>query len=145
MKIRRKITSALLLAAFLTGGSAVYAASGADIKKEAGETVSVIKEYSIEQKDAAVAKANELMDTLDDNAHVWEGRIKEKWDSLKDSSHDSFNTTSAKIKQQRAELAEWAEKLRNSSGDAWDEAKEGFDKAYEALKESLSKAADEMK
>lgn len=145
MKNTKRVAAAFALAALLTTGSVACAASGADIKKEAGETASAIKEYSIEQKDAAVAKANELMETLDDNAHVWEGRIKEKWASLKESSHDNFNATNEKIKQQRAELAEWAKKLQSSSGDAWDEAREGFDNAYETLKESLSKAADEMK
>lgn len=103
-----------------------------------------IKDYSIEQKDAAVAKAQELIENMDDEMHVWEGRFKEKWADLKDSSKEKYNVSKEEIKKQREDVSEWLDKLENSTAEAWEDMKHGFVNTYNSFADSWKKTAKEV-
>ncbi|TKB10884.1 hypothetical protein [Desulforhopalus sp. IMCC35007] len=121
-------------------GNNVMASSHEAAQKEISEAVAAIKDYTIEERDEAIAKAQELLDKFDDNKHVWEGRMKEKLDNLKDSSKDNYEASKKSLEEQRKELSMWKEKMQNSSSEAWDEIKTGFEGAYDSLVEDWKKA-----
>lgn len=75
--------------------------------------------------------------------HVWEGRFKEKRDDLKQSSKDTYQTSTQGLKRQREELSAWYEKMKGNSSDSWDEIKKGFADAYDSLTDSWNKAEEE--
>ena len=128
------ILLSLLMSIFFFDNN-VIASSHEAAKKEIKEAAAAIKDYTIEEKEEAVAKAQELMEKFDDNRHVWEGRMKEKFANLKDASKEKYEVSKKSLEKQRQELSVWKDKMQNSTSDAWDEVKSGFQGAYESLVE----------
>jgi flagellar motility protein MotE (MotC chaperone) len=131
---------ATLIAAFICYVPVSGWAADTDVKEEVKQAGAAIAEYSVEQKDAAVDKAKQMMDELDDRRQVWEGRLKEKWDNLKQSSKESYQNSTQELDRQREELAVWYEKMKDSSSDNWEEIKQGFADAYDSLASSWDKS-----
>lgn len=119
--------------------------SGQQAQPEEQSAMSEMKEYTIEQKDAAVAKAQEMMEDLDKKIESWEMKMDQKWDDLKETSRENYAKSKEELKNQRADMAAWLEKMQNSSGEAWEEVTQGFVDGYDAFVESWNKAemADE--
>ncbi len=108
-------------------------ASSEKVKKEVKEAASAIGDYTIEQKDIAVAKARELMDKIDDKTNVLEEKSEKKWGSLKQSSRENYRKTLKELRKRRNDLSEWYGSMKQSSKDAWSEVKQGFLKSYESV------------
>ena len=72
-KYSRLFYLSILSSFFLMLVFTAYAhASGKEMNKEVSEAASAIGDYTIEQKDAAVSKAKEMMDTIDELRGVYE-------------------------------------------------------------------------
>lgn len=119
-------------------------AANTDVSEEVKEAASAIGEFTVEQKDAAVGKAREMMDSIDDRIHKLEGRMEANWDDMKESSRDKYNKTLKTLREKRNNLSEWYGSMKHSSKDAWSEVKSGFSKSYESLAQSWQDAAQEM-
>lgn len=113
-------------------------ASSENPKEEVKEAAEAIGSYTVEQKNAAVAKAGELMEKLDDKIDVWEEKMEANWDDLKESSQENYRKSLRKMRQQRNELSEWYGSMKHSSSEAWNEVKEGFSNAYDGLVDAYS-------
>jgi chromosome segregation ATPase len=120
-------------------------AAGSDVSEEVKEAAAAIGEFSVEQKDAAMEKAKEMMDNLDDRIHELEGKTEANWDDMKQSSRESYNSTMKELRKKRNNLSEWYGSMKHSSKEAWNEVKSGFAKSYDSLVQSWQDAADEMK
>lgn len=117
---------------------------GEAAKEEIREAATAIGDYTAEQKDAAVAKAKELMDKLDDQIHVWEGRFEENWQDLKKSSQENYKTSMQELRKKRNDLSEWYGSMKHSSADAWEEVKKGFTDTYDQMVKSLDQNQEKM-
>lgn len=124
--------------------SSTVQAANTDVSEEVKEAASAIGEFTVEQKDAAVDKAKEMMDTIDDRIHKLEGKMEANWDDMKDSSRDKYNKALKTLREKRNNLSEWYGSMKHSSKDAWNEVKSGFSKSYESLTQSWQEAAQEM-
>ena len=120
-------------------------ASGDKVKGEVKEAAAAIGEYSIEQKDAAVAKAKEMMKKIDGQIDSWEGRMHGNWAEMKQSSRDNYEKSLKNIRRQRNELSEWYGSMKQSSKEAWGDVKQGFANAYDSLANSYHDSEKEMK
>ncbi len=119
-------------------------ASETEVAKETKEALAAIGQYSVEQKDAAVSKAKEMMDSLDARIDAMEGKVEGKWNDLKQSSKEKYNTSRKALRKQRNELSEWYGSMKHSSNDAWSEVKNGFSKSYDTLVQSWQDAEKEI-
>lgn len=119
-------------------------ASETEVAKETKEALAAIGQYSVEQKDAAVSKAKEMMDSLDARIDAMEGKVEGKWNDLKQSSKEKYNTSRKALRKQRNELSEWYGSMKHSSNDAWSEVKNGFSKSYDTLVQSWQDAENEI-
>ena len=108
-------------------------ASGTDVSEEVGEAFSAMGEYTIEQKDKAVKKAEEVMDDLDQRIEALEMKTEKKWGKMKMSSREKYNESMRSLRKQRNELSEWYGTMKSSSKDAWKETKKGFSSAYDSI------------
>jgi len=134
-----------VLGAIMLAATSVQASSHGDMEKEIKEAGASIGDYSVEQKDKAVAEAKELLSELDRKWDETESSITENWDSLKESSKENYELSKKEYQEQRRELAEWIEKMQDSSAGAWEETKKGFSDAHDSLKSSWNKAMEELK
>ena len=93
--------------------------------KEIQEAASAIGDYSVDQKDKASAEAKELMDKLDKSMEETESSMKKNWHTMEDSAKQNYELSKKEMGKQRKELADWIDKMEDSSTDAWDEKKKG--------------------
>ena len=125
--------------------SSGQAGSGAEVKKEVGEAATAIGEYSAEQKDAAMAKAKNMMDELQGKIDSFKTGAKEKMAAAQEGAAEGRDKTLKALQEKKDNLARWYEKMEQSTPEAWDEVKKGFSEAYTDLSDSFGKAAQEMK
>jgi hypothetical protein len=133
-----------LITFLLVGPLSSVKAADTDVSKETKEALTAIGEYSVEQKDAAVKKAKEMMDSLDARINKLEGEAEARWGDLKDSSKEKYQTSLAALRKQRNELSEWYGSMKHSSKSAWNEVKAGFSKSYDTLVQSWQDAEKEI-
>jgi hypothetical protein len=124
--------------------SNAMAVNAADPKQEMKEAAEAIAEYSVEQKDAATAKAKEMMSDLDKRIESVEKRLAENWDDLKQSTREQYGDTLKTLRKKRNTLSEYYGGLKHSSKDAWQEVRDGFAKSYNQLVLSWQQAETEM-
>lgn len=118
--------------------------SQADILKETGELLQLIKTYSVEQKKEAVRDIENALQRIDRRIERLEKQLNEKWDKMSSEARKEARRSLNALKQQRDELAVWYDDLKKSSAGSWDQLKNGFSQAYEALSSSWEKAMKEF-
>ena len=132
------------LCSLLLSATFIQAASQDEVTKEVQEAVNAIGEYSVDQKDKAVAEAKELMKKLDKSMDETESSMKKGWHSMEDSAKQNYELSKKEMEEQRKELANWVDKMQDSSDDAWEETKKGFADAHDSLSSSWQKVKEEM-
>lgn len=133
-----------LLGTIILAGTFSQAASQDEVMKEVQEAANAIGEYSVHQKDKAVAEAKELMKKLDKSMDDTESSMKKSWHSMEDSAKQNYELSKKEMAEQRKELAHWVDKMQDSSDDAWEETKRGFADAHDSLSSSWQKVKEEM-
>ncbi len=114
------------------------------LKQEWGEAVETLKGYSVKQRDKAVANTKTTLDAMDQRLEQLETRAEAKWSDLSRETREQRKAALRSLRKQRNQLAEWYGGIKHSSGDAWEEVKQGFVSAYDALSESMGNAIDEF-
>ncbi|MDF2177157.1 hypothetical protein P2G88_02720 [Aliiglaciecola sp. CAU 1673] len=115
-----------------------------EVRKETEELMQAIKAYSAEQKEQAIAKTAEALEKLDERIDKLDKQLAEQWQDLDESTRQERQAFLDKLKVQRAELADWLAKMKDSSSGAWGELKAGFADAYEKLAEAWEKAKEKF-
>ena len=116
----------------------------AKVQKEVNEALEAIHSYGVDQKDQAVLKAEASLEKIDTEIHKLEEEIDSKWDSMSASSKAKAKSSLDSLRIQRAKVADWFNKMKNSSSKAWEEVKAGFSQSYNSLEQSFRKAAEEF-
>jgi len=114
------------------------------VKQELAEAGRAIQGYSAAQRDKAVEQVQAALTTLDRQIDALQTRLDTQWDQLSQSARERARASLATLRQQRNEVAEWYGGMKYSSGNAWDEMKQGFSRAYTDLRESWAKAEQEF-
>lgn len=129
---------------------AAYAASASDgtsikqVQQEAKDLMHALKSYSVRQKDAAVKKTKDALNSIDQRIDALEARVDKNWDKMDKAAREKARASLKSLRKQRMEAAEWYGGLKNSSGDAWEQMKKGFSEAYASLHEAWNKAEKEF-
>ena len=145
-------TSALLLSALaLLATTASFAddqnndqTTASEIKKNAAQTYKSLKDYSVQQRDKAVAEAKEELGKLDQHIAEMQRNLDEHWQDMSAAARKQTRESLALLRQKREEAAEWYGGLKHSSGEAWEEVKKGFSDSYDRLEQAVKKAAKEF-
>ncbi len=119
-------------------------ASGKEVKQEVSEAASAIGEYTIEQKDAAVAKAKEMMDQLDQKTNKLENKIEKSWDTMKAATRENYLQSLKEMRERRNLLSEWYGEMKQSSKDAWESVKQGFSDTYDKVVDAYNDTDEKM-
>ncbi len=96
-----------------------------------------IKESAVDKKDAATAKAKEVISYMDSRIRDLEYSIADKKNGMTDAARDTKTKALVKLKQERAEINNWYNKFKDSTEDTWDKTKEGFSRAYDAFQDAF--------
>ena len=131
---------AFLIAVPLTG-SAIAETTSDELAKETKEAYKAFKAYMIDKKNDAVAHGKDLLKKTD--AAV--DQLQVKADEASGDAQKTYQESIDDLKEKRAVAAEKLDNLGNASADSWDDAKEGFTEAYEALYDAYKKAVANFK
>lgn len=115
------------------------------VKRETVEAYEALKDYTIEQRDEALAASKEELDRMDDQIGKMQKRLDEEWDEMSEETRKKTRATIEVLREKRNNLAEWYGGLRHSSKDAWSEVKKGFVDSYGRMEEALKDAWNELK
>lgn len=117
--------------------------SMADVRKQTQELLQTLKAYTADQRDEAVQKSKAALDDLDHRIDALDAQIHADWDKMDKAAREKARRNLDALREQRARVAEWYGKMKNSSGDAWEDMKKGFSDAYQSLDEAWEKAEKE--
>ena len=136
----------MVLFLFFTMASVSSAAqpSAEAVKEKVSEAAEAIKNYSVEQRNQALKKAQALLDDLDARIEPMESRLNDKWGQMDQTTRQKMVDTLTALRKQRNEAAEWYGGLKHSSGNAWEDVKKGFLNSYHDLQNTFDKARNEF-
>ena len=111
-----------------------------DVKEKATATYEALKKYTVEQKDEAVAAADEKLKELDTRIAEIQKDLDERWQQMSEATRQKTQESLQELRKEREKVAEWYGGMRHSSAQAWETVKKGFADSYDRLEESLAKA-----
>lgn len=114
------------------------------VKKEVGEAVDAIREYSVERRTDAVANARRSAEDIDRRIAVLQTQLDQRWSRMSESARSRSQRSMAELRQRRNDMAEWYGGMRHGSAEAWAEVKAGFIESYRDMAEAIRKAQAEF-
>ena len=114
------------------------------LKQDTQELGRTLKYFSADQKDQAIASINETLKALDARIGQLEKELAENWEDMSELTRERTRKSIESLQEQRSTVAEWYDRLKNSSVSAWDRMKKGFSDAYDDLSESWEEAEEDM-
>lgn len=146
MKMKYTIP-AIVLAGALGASSSLYADNKEQstiegIKQEGQELLQAMEKYSEKQKTKAIDLVDENLDRMDARIDYLERRLSEEWGDLSKDARNEISEQLAALRKQRLEVAEWYGSLKQNSGEAWNELKEGFSASFEELSQAWEDAEE---
>lgn len=132
----------------LTAGAinipAANATDAADVKQEFSETLDAIKAYSADKRDEAAAAGQDMVDALDERMNALERKIENASDATSEATRAKWAETKAGLMKLRDKAAMQLDHMRDSSSEAWSDAKDEFTDAVEELGESIEDAGEDL-
>ena len=104
-------------------------AAWTDMKESVGST----NDYTYDQKDEFVSKANADVSALDQKIQTWSDNAANASDSMKADMQAKLKS----LNDQRAALSQKLDDVKNATAENWDSATSAFKSSYESVKDSL--------
>lgn len=137
----KPITALLLLVTALLisvplAGPALGETTSEDLARETKEAYEAFKAYMIDKKNDAVEHGKDLLKKTD--AEV--DKLQSSADQATGDAKVAYQKEIENLKEKRAVAAKKLDELGDASADSWDDAKEGFTEAYQALYDAYKEA-----
>lgn len=149
--VSRMLSIILIIFVFGCGGDNKSSDKGAtekttlkDVKKELMDVISVLKGFSFEQKEKAVAEAKETVKTLDARIDSMQAELNAITDEKVKGTKEQLQERIDDLKKQKDQLNSKIDSLASSSADAWDDIKNGVSKSMQELDSAIEKAEAEF-
>lgn len=141
------VFSVLILTLLGIGAGSALASSHQDgettateVKEEAMETYQALKNFTLEQRDEAMAAAKERLAKLDSRIDELQTSLDQNWQDMSEASRKKTRQTLNMLQKQRKNVAEWYGGMQHSSSEAWEDVKKGFAESYDRLEEAFDNA-----
>jgi hypothetical protein len=114
------------------------------VKQEARDLIDALKDYSADQRDAAIQRSKRALNILDTRIDELETKIADDWDQMSSAAREKTRESLKTLRKKRNDVAEKYGSLKASSTSAWEEMKQGFSQAYQDLSEAWAKSVNEF-
>lgn len=111
-----------------------------EVKQKAASTYEALEDYTLEQRDEAVAAAEKKLATLDEQIDVLQNDLDTRWQTMNQATREKTREMIRKLNKEREDVAEWYGGMRHSSAEAWEEVKKGFADSYDRLERAFQNA-----
>ena len=115
-----------------------------EVKKETSDLIQALESYSSNQRDEAIQKTKAALDDMDERIKALQAHINNDWDKMDKETRKKSQAGLKALREQRARVEKWFDKLKNSSVDAWGHMKKGFLDAYGSLYDAWDKSEKEF-
>lgn len=132
----RRLALPLLMSVLVLSGGLAAAAAAESEESWLSETWNSVKEFTIEQKDRAVADSQDAMDKFDQQMEQLDAEASE--DSAEMS--EGWDDTKADLAELRANAQTKLDKLGDASAETWDDVKQEFGHAVQELEAAYERA-----
>ncbi|MTW21060.1 hypothetical protein [Allochromatium palmeri] len=106
------------------------------IEQDTQDLLESLKAYGADQRQEAVEATKTALDAADKRIDTLQTRLDDNWDSMSEAAREKAQASMKALRERRTQVAEWYGSMKSSSESAWDEIKEGFAQAYQALDEA---------
>lgn len=114
------------------------------VQQEAQDLIEALKDYTADQRDAAIQRSKRALDILDTRIDELETKIADDWDQMSKAAREKTRESLKTLRKKRNDVAEKYGSLKASSTSAWEEMKQGFSDAYEDLSDAWAKSVNEF-
>ena len=115
-----------------------------EVKQETAEAYNAIKDYTVEQREDALAVAEDKLAKLDHQIDSLEQDLNRQWDQMSEATRQKKQEALRTLRKKHNDVAEWIGGLKHSSADAWEEVKRGFGDSLDRLQQAFNKASKEF-
>ncbi len=136
----RRFALPLLLSVALVSGWSILAPVAATEDSGLTEAWNAVKEFTVEQKDKAVAESQQAMDNFDRQMDQLDAQ------ASKDSAAMSqgWEETKARLAELRANAQTQLDRLGQATAETWDDVKQEFGHAVEDLDDAYHTAREDV-
>jgi len=137
----RRFALSLMMSALMLSAMSLMTVAGAQSEDTwLSETWNSVKDFTIEQKDKAVAESQSAMDRFDAQMDLLDA------EASKDSAEMSagWEDTKAQLAELRGKAQTKLDRLGDASADTWDDVKQEFGDAVQELEDAYNKARSNM-
>ncbi|WP_101759498.1 hypothetical protein [Oceanicoccus sp. KOV_DT_Chl] len=127
-----------------TSNTANPKASKDVVMNEWQEFTQSLKAYSQAEQEQAITAVNTEMQRIDARIDSMKQTLDSQAASVSAQTNEARKATIKAVEEQREALESWANKLQDSSEDAWAEVTDGFSEAYGVLEQSLEDAEQQF-
>lgn len=106
------------------------------IKQDTQDLLESLKAYGADQRQEAVEATKTALEAADKRIDTLQTRLDDNWDTMSEAAREKAQASMKALRERRTQVAEWYGSMKTSSESAWDEIKEGFAQAYQALDEA---------
>jgi len=89
------------------------------LRQDTQALIDKLGDYSAEQRDKALEAASESLARLDERIARLREELQENWDAMSRESRETTREQLEALEKQRAQVADWYDRLRSSSASAW--------------------------
>ncbi len=115
-----------------------------DVQREWAEASKTLMAYTAAQRNQALSEGKKVLNAMDQRIDALETRAASEWGQLTEAARQQRRETLRALRKQRNEVAQWYGSMRQSSAGAWNEVRDGFVAAFDALGNAFSDAVREF-
>ncbi len=113
-----------------------------EVKEKVTDVDQAIKDYSVNQRDEALKKAQAALRELDFRIDTMKSQVNKKFQEMDQSARKKAKIAFRELKKMRNEVSEWYDRLENNSSKEWEDIKKGFLKSYRELRDTFDEVRD---
>jgi ElaB/YqjD/DUF883 family membrane-anchored ribosome-binding protein len=111
-----------------------------EVRSEISEAMEAVGDYSAQERDEALTRAEAALDRLDAEIARREQALREEWSEMSADAREAARARLENLREARNELGERYGALQAGTSDAWDELTAGFSGAWEAFSDAWTSA-----
>jgi len=114
------------------------------LKQDTKALASKLKNYSASHRDQAMQSIRETLREFDKGIDRLSRKLSKNWDSMSEKGRRQAQKQLDDLREQRAQVGKWYQRLEDSSSSAWSAMKKGFSNAYKGLSEAWGRTEKKL-
>lgn len=107
-----------------------------DLQQDILSLTEKLQDYGAEKHQEALAQLKKTLEELDGRIAELETQLQNNWDAMSDEARENAQQGLEELRDRRATLNRWYERLQGDSAEAWNNIQEDVEDAYKAFSDA---------